>query len=311
MQRRLISFHTPAISHLEIPRFDAVGKAGGPTLALLGGVHGCEYTSQKAVRDFMSSLNEDRLTGRIRAIPTLNVESFYERTPFVSPSDGKNLNRCFPGKPKGTYSEELAYAVTEHVIKGADCFIDLHAGDMVEDLTPFTIHEASSVADKSRSLGEAYGFRFCLRQPVADRAVAGASTSAAADLGVASIIAESGGRGLLEDSAVLEHILGLRRLTRYLGMYDWSEEEAPSPGPVRHMNSFVWLRARTEGWWEPSVKVGEEVVPGMVVGTITDLFGVTIETISAPEMGVPVFITSSPAVKADGLLLGLAGGEQV
>jgi hypothetical protein len=43
-----------------------------------------------------------------------------------------------------------------------------------------------------------------------------------------------------------------------------------------------------------------------VIGTITTLDGSQVlETITAPADGVPIFITSSPAVADDGLLLGL------
>ena len=39
-----------------------------------------------------------------------------------------------------------------------------------------------------------------------------------------------------------------------------------------------------------------------------DPYGDELETIEAPAAGVPLFITSSPAVADDGLLLGLGAG---
>jgi len=60
------------------------------------------------------------------------------------------------------------------------------------------------------------------------------------------------------------------------------------------------------GWWEPTVWTGEAVTEGQVIGTISTLDGAqTLQTITAPADGVPIFITSSPAVAAGGLLLGL------
>ncbi len=32
----------------------------------------------------------------------MSMDSFTERSPFVVPADGKNLNRAFPGDPDGT-----------------------------------------------------------------------------------------------------------------------------------------------------------------------------------------------------------------
>ncbi len=43
-----------------------------------------------------------------------------------------------------------------------------------------------------------------------------------------------------------------------------------------------------------------------MIGTVTSLDGADLlESIESPADGVPMFITSSPAVVADGLLLGL------
>ena len=45
---------------------------------------------------------------------------------------------------------------------------------------------------------------------------------------------------------------------------------------------------------------------GQVIGTVSTLDGAEVlETVTAPADGVPIFMTSSPAVADDGLLLGL------
>jgi predicted deacylase len=66
------------------------------------------------------------------------------------------------------------------------------------------------------------------------------------------------------------------------------------------------MRTERGGWWAPTVTTGESVTEGQVIGTVTTLDGSQVlETITAPADGVPIFITSSPAVADDGLLLGL------
>jgi len=66
------------------------------------------------------------------------------------------------------------------------------------------------------------------------------------------------------------------------------------------------VRCADEGWWEPAVGPGEPVARGQVLGTVSSLDGARLlQTITAPAAGVPLFVTSSPAVAADGLLLGL------
>jgi uncharacterized protein len=78
-------------------------------------------------------------------------------------------------------------------------------------------------------------------------------------------------------------------------------------GPVAEdLSRFIWLRCAAEGWWEPAVGAGAKVAKGQVLGSVTSIDGArTQEVISAPADGVLLFLTSSPAVAADGLLLGL------
>ncbi len=73
-----------------------------------------------------------------------------------------------------------------------------------------------------------------------------------------------------------------------------------------HAPWFIWPRTGREGWWEPAVRTGERVSRGQVLGPVAALDGSTVlETLTAPADGVILFLTSSPAVAADGLLLGL------
>ena len=83
----------------------------------------------------------------------------------------------------------------------------------------------------------------------------------------------------------------------------------PAPGPPpapTYLRRFLWLHATSAGWWEPAVRTGEQVAEGQLLGTVSTLDGAEVlQTLPAPSAGVPMFITSSPAVAADGLLLGL------
>ena len=137
IERRLHRFDNPALADIEFPLVEVRGVAEGPTLCLLAGVHGCEYSSIQAVRSLMRDLDPSELSGCVRAFPFVNPTSFLERSPFVSPQDGKNPNRTFPGDRHGTFTEALTYHVFHELIEPSDYLIDLHGGDMVEELHPF------------------------------------------------------------------------------------------------------------------------------------------------------------------------------
>jgi predicted deacylase len=294
------------LAGLMVPLVELSGTADGPTLTVLAGVHGCEYASMAGVRRWTRELGSRELRGRVRAVPVLNVTAFAARSPFVVPEDGKNLNRCFPGDPAGTLAERLAHATFTRLIAGSDAMVDAHCGDLVEALQPFTLYEAGPAEDQARALAQAYGLPYVIRQPPGpDRAVTGSSTGAAAQAGIPAITAEAGGCGLVEEHAVALHVAGLNRVLDQLGM---TEPRSPI-GPVAEVDElsrFLWLRSRGSGWWEPTVVAGEQVAEGQVLGTVTSLDGAVVrETLVAPDNGVIIFLTSSPAVADEGLLLGL------
>jgi uncharacterized protein len=300
-----VTRRTIDLAGLDVPLFEATGSEDGPLLTVISGVHGCEYASMDGVRRWTRSLEARDLRGRVRAVPVLNLPAFRGRTPFVVPDDGKNLNRCFPGNPDGTLADRLAYAAFTQLITGSDAYIDAHCGDMVEALEPFALYEAGPAEARAREMATAYGLPYVIRQePGPDRAVGGTSTSAAAEIGVPGITAESGECGLVQEEAVARHVRGLDGVLALLGIAD-RPQPAAEPSPT-YLTRFLWMRGKQGGWWAPTVRTGEQVAEGQVIGTISTLDGSQVlETITAPAASVPIFITSSPAVADDGLLLGL------
>jgi len=298
---------TLGLAGLDIPVVELTGAGDGPRLTVLAGVHGCEYAPMAAVRRWTLALAGRQLRGSVRAVPVLNLPAFRARTPFLVPDDGKNLNRCFPGNPEGTLAQRLAHAAFTQLIIGSDALVDVHAGDMVEALEPFALYDTGPAEARALELATAYGLGYVIRQePGPDRAVGGTTSTAAAEIGIPAIIAEAGGCGLVEAAAVDAHVRGLDQVLAVLGMTDGPAPGAvPAAAPVL-LGRFLWLRSTSEGWWEPTVRPGEQVAEGQVLGTVSSLDGAEVlQSVTAPAPGVPMFITSSPAVAADGLLLGL------
>jgi predicted deacylase len=294
------------LAGLDVPVVELTGAQDGPLLTVIAGVHGCEYVPMAAVREWTRGLEQREIRGRIRAVPVLNVTAFRARSPFVVPEDGKNLNRCFPGDAGGTLAERLAYAAFTELITGSDAVIDAHCGDMVEALEPFALYEAGPAEAAARDLALAYGLGYIIRQEAGpDRAVSGTSSGAAAQAGIPAITAEAGGCGLVERHAVEAHLRGLNAVLAHLGMTAPVDAGPARPEPAL-LGRFLWLRCARAGWWAPAVTAGDRVTEGQVLGTVSSLDGSVLqETITAPADGVIIFLTSSPAVADEGLLLGL------
>ena len=100
-----------------------------------------------------------------------NRPGFYERSIYVNPEDNDNMNRVFPGRPDGTWSERFAHHFLNDVIAGANYAIDLHAGDMIEDLVPFVgLCRDGTGGGRSDGAADARRVRRCLgHQDAAER----------------------------------------------------------------------------------------------------------------------------------------------
>ncbi|HEY5057502.1 MAG TPA: succinylglutamate desuccinylase/aspartoacylase family protein [Gaiellaceae bacterium] len=303
IERRVITYPHAPLAGLEHPAFEAKGAKDGPHLALIGGIHGCEYSSIAAVTRVMTELDPNELAGTITAVPVVSMQSFQRRSPFVVPEDGKNLNRSFPGSYDGTYTDVLARSIFDTLIAPADVVLDLHGGDMVEALEPFAIYEESEVEERARGMAVAMGLPYVVRERRREDGLAGMTSSAAAAAGIPAVIAEAGGCGQLEDGAVRMLAAGVRNVLRYLEMLPG--EPAPPHPQLRSVGSFVWLYAKTGGWWDAAAPAGIEVREGDVLGRVRNLWGDELEEVRAPAAGVVLFVTSSPAVAEGGILLGL------
>ncbi len=267
------------------------GNADGPTLVVTGGVHAAEYASIAAALDLGRSLAPANLRGRVIVVPVMNMPSFTARSIYVCPLDGRNLNRVFPGNAHGTASEQIADWVFRNVISQAEYYVDLHGGDLIEALVPFTIFFRSGndrVDQTSLEMAKVFGIHFlvCSETP-------GSTFCAASRAGIPSILAESGGQGIWTPEDIALHTNGLHRLMRHLGMISGG---APEAVPFTLLERFLWLRSEHAAFWYPAVAVNEQVRAGQNLGSILDCEGRTLQKAISPTDGIVLFIVSSLAI---------------
>ncbi len=303
IRRGMLRFSHPTLADWSWPYTAVRGAADGPHLALTSGVHPAEYPAIEANIRFMRSLDPAALRGSIVSLPLIDVPAFLPRTPFVCPIDGKNPNRCFPGDPNGTFSDVMVDAIFRSVIQPADALVDLHGGDMVEALAPFSIYSVTGndeIDSRSAAIGRAFGLPYLIANRPQPGGLGGTSVQAAAAAGVPGIIAEAGSSGLLTEPETRMLVEGVENVLRHLGMLDGEPRQASS---IVEIDRFTWMNSPAEGMWYPSVAVGDTVTEGQTIGRIGDLFGETLAEITAPHAGDILFITSSPAMRRDGLIL--------
>jgi predicted deacylase len=289
----------------EWPYFAVVGAQDGPLFVLTAGIHAAEYTGILAAIRLGRGLQPEHVHGTIVVIPVLNRPGFFERSIYVNPEDGENLNRIFPGRPDGTWGERFTHHLLNDIVVHADYAMDLHAGDMIEDLEPFVIFSQTGNAEVdalTRRMIDSYGVRWATcAVPTGERP--GMLYAAAAERGVPALIAESGRCGLVEEEAIVRHVDGVRNIWRTLGLL----VDAPpkTVEPPRVLNRFEWLRSDHQGIFECAVRVNDAVQVGQRLGQMIDLVGNPLAEVTSPAEGVVLFTVTSPAIKQGGLLLGV------
>src|SRR6266852_9260597 len=127
------------LARYQWPYIAIAGKVSGPTVLVTAGIHAAEYTGIEAAIRLGRAIDPRKVRGRVVIIPLLNRPGFYERSIYVNPEDNDNMNRVFPGRADGTWSERFAHHLLNEIIVRSEYAVDLHAGDMIEDLVPFVI----------------------------------------------------------------------------------------------------------------------------------------------------------------------------
>ena len=107
-----IAWADPMLSAHRWPYIALRGRQPGKAVLITAAVHGGEYVGTLAALELARSLDPEGLRGSILLLPIINPSSFWERTAFVTPEDGLNQNRGFPGRATGSYTERVAHCLT-------------------------------------------------------------------------------------------------------------------------------------------------------------------------------------------------------
>lgn len=255
-------------ANLMVP-ITVVGRGNGPTALVMAGNHGDEYPGQVAILRLIRELQPEQVNGRIILIPALSMPASKAAT-RLSPLDGKNFNRSFPGNPAGTVSEMLAHYLTTVLFPLADLVIDIHTGGRSTDFLPCAhMHLVPQGPQRQKMLAgtEAWNSEFCFLY--ADIAGTGLLPVEAENQGKVVVTTEMGGS---ENVTAEVHRLtqsGLRNVLVQFGVLEG--KFVPRPKPARWVQALNWEDYRfapESGIYENMVPLGENVTAGQPVGAI-------------------------------------------
>ncbi len=263
------------------------GRQPGPHLLVTGGVHGDEFEPMAAVRRLLLRLRPEGLRGRVTLVPVVNEPAF--RIGRRTAEDGLDLARTCPGRPDGSVTERIAFALSE-LIRSADFYVDLHTGGTrlrVLPLVGYMLHPEEAVLAAQRRMGRAFGLPIVWGT---DPNLDGRSLSVARDARVPAIYAEYHG-GSCDLAGVSAYVEGCLNVLAELGMIDAPIARRPEPLVVEdarassgHMQ--VNHPSPCDGFFEPAVELGQRVARGDVLGTVSEPLGDRVEPIQAAHGGI-------------------------
>lgn len=285
----------------DIPFTLVHGAQPGPVVLFIAGVHGSEYAPIMALQRLLPQLDPAKLHGTVMLVHCANLPSFFKRTIYYSPVDGKNLNRSFPGKADGTLTERLAYTLTTKLIPRAEYVVDVHGGDGNEALVPYLALYTHATTPERLAHVKTLALHFGIPHI---RVISGRSTDAsnaiyltnAAQLAGKYVMAvECGGLARTDAISVNTIVTGLQNILRHLRLI---------PGQAKPISKPIYLerdetvRATASGIFYPQVTLGQQVKAGALLGYVTDLWGRKVTEARAPFAGKVMYLVSTPPVSA-------------
>ena len=277
------------------------GKEKGPVFTIIAGIHGFEYPPITAVQELIKEIDPKKLKGTLIVVPIANVGSFYKRTPFVNPSDHKNLNNAFPGSETGTITEQIANYITKQIIPQSDIFLDIHGGDANEDLLPFVCYYNNTSEEKktllSSKLSEISGINHIVSYPYTITKIEPAKYAfkQASQNGKTALSIEAGKLGNVQTEAV--HLIkkAVCNMLNYMEMYSNGIASVKNPSAV-YLSNQEYVKAEVAGIFNSTLKSGDYIKKGDKIGFVSNEFGKVLIEIKSPATGIILYKIGTPPV---------------
>jgi N2-acetyl-L-2,4-diaminobutanoate deacetylase len=216
-----------AWGNLMIP-ISVIKNGAGPTALFSGANHGDEYEGPVALLDLARLLDPSEIKGRVIILPFMNYPAFLAGR-RLSPVDGGNMNRLFPGRPDGSLTEKIADYIHRTLLPMADLVLDIHSGGRTLEFLPFAAaHVLTDKAQEARCFAarDAFGAPYSVSMLEID--AVGMYDTAAEALGKVFVTTELGGGGSASARTVAIAKRGVRNLLKHLGVFAGRIEKARS-----------------------------------------------------------------------------------
>lgn len=276
--------------------------SGGPSVAIVAGLHGNELNGIHAVNLLNKMLRVQRPKGTVHLFPLVNTFGADQATKRW-PYDDQDINHSFPGDPDGSVVQRIAHALFEAT--DAEVCIDVHSGaPHVRELPQVR----APMGGEELELARAMKLPVVWRRPgirLEPTGLVGAWRAAGR-----KALHMVGGRGItLDNRHATTMANGLANLLGHMGISSNMDSSMAIAGDVTHAE-VESHRASCGGFFVAEVRVGDRVEPGHLLGYIqSPLGGERLDEVRAACTGVVMTIRAYPMIHAQELLVRVAGTQ--
>jgi len=250
------------------------GSASTSVVAF-GGTHGNEYEGQVAMKRLCEDLDPAGMRGRVILIPQLS-ETACVANLRVSSQDRVNMNRAFPGNPRGTISYRISNFVKTRIFPQVQVVLDIHSGGN-EAIFPIcaSFHPIPDPVQRAEIAVVAQLFDTPFILLYSSQMASGLLTDEAEAMGKITIGGEFGYAESTNRKGTLHAYEGIRNVLKHYGILEGTivkiDPARPTPPRfVQAVNLEDYIPCPRNGVWEPTVDIGIDVEEGSLLGRLHD-----------------------------------------
>ncbi|NJM85023.1 MAG: succinylglutamate desuccinylase/aspartoacylase family protein [Leptolyngbyaceae cyanobacterium SL_1_1] len=285
----------PTQTQISLPITVINGSQPGPRLWLSAAIHGDEINGVEIIRQVLTQVQPKQLRGSLIAAPIVNVFGFIDQSRYLP--DRRDLNRSFPGSPRGSLASRLAYLFMREVVSRSTHGIDLHTASHHRSNWPQI--RANLKDPETYRCAQAFNAPLSIQSSVRD----GSLRQAAARQGIPVLLYEAGEALRFDPEAIQIGVEGILRVMATLKMRPC---EATVVSRSIEVEETQWARASRGGILHMQVALGEIVQKRQPLGMILDAFGNKSTKVQSPCLGIVIGCTRNPLVNQGDAILHIA-----
>ena len=283
-----------------VPVIVIKGAKPGLKLLITAGIHGDELNGISVLQNLAQTIDPKSFSGTLVAVPGLNTPGLLHSTRGFTADEigtnGDNLNRAMPGNLEGGPSSRYAGRLWQQLFIGnADFAIDLHTQSRGGAYPGYVFAQtgaARQIADLLRP--DVIGM---------DAGVEGTVENMLNPVGIPAVTYELGAPETFDGAMIARATRGIHNVMIGKGMLA-GKPDLSDPAPYVG-NVVTDIDSTRGGWTTVKVRLKDDVKKGDVVATVSNPFGETIATITAPSDGHVLSIATDPRTEPGDMVVRL------